>query len=129
MAYTDSQGTPILREEICKLYKTVSADNIMVAAPQELIAMALRAMLKPGDHVVAVCPGYQSLYEVAQSIGCEVSFWEPDVQHNGSFAFDVSILTQPGRNLQHAMPVISTIQQSGMQGWTLLHECPPLTST
>ena len=86
LAYTDPQGTPILREEICKLYKTVSAEEILVAAPQELIAMAFRAMLKPGDHIVAVYPGYQSLYELAQSMGCEVSFWELDVQHNGSFA-------------------------------------------
>lgn len=99
MAYTDSQGTPILREEICKLYTTVSAEDIMVAAPQELIAMALRAMLKPGDHVVAVFPSYQSLYELAQSMGCEVSFWEPDVEHNGSYAFDVSTLTLPGGNM------------------------------
>ena len=90
LGYTDSQGTPILREEICRLYTTVSAEDIMVAAPQELIAMALRAMLKPGDHVVAIRPAYQSLYELAQSAGCKVSFWDPEVEHSGSFSFDVS---------------------------------------
>ena len=91
LAYTDPQGALPLREEICKLYKTVSAEETIVAAPQELIAMAFRAMLKPGNHIVAMYPGYQSLYELAQSMGCEVSFWEPDVDHEGSFAFDVSI--------------------------------------
>lgn len=36
---------------------------------------ALQALLSPGDHVVCTFPGYQSLYECAQSIGCEVSRW------------------------------------------------------
>lgn len=34
-----------------------------------------QALLAPGDHVVCTFPGYQSLYECAQSIGCEVSRW------------------------------------------------------
>ena len=106
LAYTDPQGMPTLREEICKLYKTVSAEDIIVAAPQELIAMAFSAMLKPGDHIVAVYPGYQSLYELAQSMGCEVSFWEPDVDHNGSFAFDVSASHTPWRKMPHAISVL-----------------------
>ena len=106
LAYTDPQGMPTLREEICQLYKTVSAEEIIVAAPQELIAMAFRAMLKPGDHIVAVYPGYQSLYELAQSMGCGVSFWEPDVDHNGNFAFDVSKSHTPWRKMLHAISVL-----------------------
>ena len=105
LAYTDPQGALPLREEICKLYKAVSAEETIVAAPQELIAMAFRAMLKPGDHIVAMCPGYQSLYEVAQSIGCEVSFWEPDLNHKGSFAFDVSIPHLPQWKILHRIHV------------------------
>ena len=31
------------------------------------------------DHVVATTPLYQSLGEVARSIGCEVSAWRPDL--------------------------------------------------
>ena len=72
------------------LYKTVSTEQIIVAAPQELINMAFTAMLRPGDHFVCMFPGYQSLYEIAQHIGCKVSFWEPDELPDGSFFFDVS---------------------------------------
>ena len=90
MSYTDPQGSLALRTEVCMLYEKVSQEDIIVAAPQELINMAFHAMLRPGDHVVSVFPGYQSLYEIARHIGCKVSFWEPEVQKDGSFVFDVS---------------------------------------
>lgn len=61
-----------------------------MAAPQELINLAFTALLRPGDHVVCVLPGYQSLYELARHKGCQVSFWEPEEQPNGSLAFSVS---------------------------------------
>ena len=92
LGYTDPQGFPALRQEICALYTRVSWEDIIVAAPQELISMAFHAMLRPGDHVVAVFPGYQSLYEIAQHIGCHVSFWEPEEQKDGSFVFDVRVM-------------------------------------
>lgn len=38
-------------------------------------AAALQALLAPGDRVVCTVPGYQSLYEVAASLGCEVAPW------------------------------------------------------
>ena len=90
LAYTDPQGALPLRQEICKLYETVSTDDVIVAAPQELINMAFHAMLRPGDHVVSMFPGYQSLYEIARHSGCDVSFWEPEVQKDGSFVFQVT---------------------------------------
>jgi aspartate/methionine/tyrosine aminotransferase len=37
----------------------------------------MNALLRPGDHVICTFPGYQSLYELANSIGCEVSLWKP----------------------------------------------------
>ena len=65
-----------LREEITSLYTSVTVKDVVVAAPQELVAMGSLAMLRPGDHIVATFPGYQALYEIASTIGCEVSFWE-----------------------------------------------------
>ncbi|CAL5222183.1 g4510 [Coccomyxa viridis] len=94
LAYTDPQGALPLRQEICKLYKTVSTEDVIVAAPQELISMAFHAMLRPGDHVVSMFPGYQSLYEIARHIGCDVSFWEPEVQKDGGFVFEVQQLSK-----------------------------------
>ena len=46
-------------------------------APQEGIYLAMRALLSPGAHVVVTSPCYQSLYEVARSMGCELSHWRP----------------------------------------------------
>ncbi len=48
-----------------------------MAAPEELIFLAMNALLEPGDHVICTFPGYQSLYELARSVGCEVSLWQP----------------------------------------------------
>ena len=44
----------------------------------------MHALLSPGDHVVCTFPGYQSLYELARSIGCEVDLWRP--QETGGVA-------------------------------------------
>ena len=74
LGYTDPQGAVALRREICALYKAATPEDVIVAAPQELISMAFQAMLQPGDHIVATFPGYQSLYELAQTMGCSVSF-------------------------------------------------------
>jgi aspartate/methionine/tyrosine aminotransferase len=73
--YTESQGHPRLREEIARLYSSISPEQVMVAVPEEAIYIAMQTLLKPGDHVVALFPAYQSLYEVARSLGCQLSLW------------------------------------------------------
>ena len=35
----------------------------------------LNVLLEKGDHVICMFPAYQSLYEVARAVGCELSFW------------------------------------------------------
>lgn len=47
-----------------------------MCAPEEGIYLAMLATLRPGDRVVATFPGYQSLQEVARSLGCSVALWE-----------------------------------------------------
>ena len=48
-----------------------------------------RAMLSAGDRVVCVRPAYQSLYEHALSLGCEVSFWDCKLSENGNLHYNV----------------------------------------
>jgi len=60
------------------MYAGLSEARVNVLAPQEGIYLASRALLSPGDHVVVTVPHYQSLSEVARSIGCELSPWRPD---------------------------------------------------
>ncbi|MFN8493555.1 MAG: aminotransferase class I/II-fold pyridoxal phosphate-dependent enzyme [Caldilineaceae bacterium] len=82
LGYTESAGHPVLRAEIAKLYTSISADNLVVAAPEEAIFIAMNTLLRPGDHVIAISPAYQSLYEVAHAIGCTVTPWPVTLQGN-----------------------------------------------
>jgi len=90
LGYTESQGHPLLRTEIARMYRGLGPDDLIVTAPEEGIFLLMQALLEPGDHVVATFPGYQSLHEVARSIGCEVSKWEPD--ETAGWSFDLSQL-------------------------------------
>src|SRR5512135_3320236 len=58
LGYTESQGHPLLREEVSHLYQRVPLENILIAAPEELIFIAMQTLLQPGDHVVAISPAY-----------------------------------------------------------------------
>lgn len=75
LGYTESPGHPLLRAEIAKMYHQVGPEQIIVAAPEELIFIAMHSLLQPGDHVIYTAPAYQSLYAVAQSIGCAATPW------------------------------------------------------
>ena len=85
LGYTESLGHPLLREEISKLYQGISAEDCLVIVPEEGIFIALNSILHKGDHVICTFPGYQSLYEIAQGLGCEVTRWEPEEQNGWRF--------------------------------------------
>lgn len=76
LGYTESQGHPLLRAEVARLYERIAPENVLIAAPEELIFIAMQTLLEPGDHVVAMSPTYQSLHEVAGSLGCTVTPWK-----------------------------------------------------
>src|SRR6056297_514883 len=90
LGYTESQGHPVLREEVAGLYQTIQSKDVLITAPEEGIFIAMNCFVKKGDHVITTYPGYQSLYEVANAIGCEVSPWTPR-EENGFF-FDIQDL-------------------------------------
>ena len=94
LGYTEAPGNPILRQEISTTYENTSADNVVVVAPEEGIYLTLKALLKPGDHVVVTYPGYQSLCEVARSIGCRLTYWRVTVRSdwNLQWTFDLQEL-------------------------------------
>ncbi len=100
LGYTDSQGLPDLRVEIAALYESAEPDEVLVAAPEELIFLTMNALLQPGDHVVCTFPGYQSLYDLARSIGCEVSLWQPSESETWRFdPDDLEALIRPDTKL------------------------------
>jgi aspartate/methionine/tyrosine aminotransferase len=76
LGYTESQGSPTLRAEICKLYETIQPEEVLVhAGAEEAIFLFMFAAFKQYDHVIVHSPGYQSLAEVARAAGCDVSPW------------------------------------------------------
>src|SRR5690242_6482390 len=74
LGYTESLGLPALREAIARLYENVTADDVITfAGAEEAVFLYMHAALAPGDHAVVVWPAYQSLHEVARSIGASVT--------------------------------------------------------
>ena len=76
LGYTESQGSPQLREVIASIYETVKPDDVLVhAGAEEAIFTLMNAVLEPGDHIIVHWPSYQSLTEIARAIGCDVTLW------------------------------------------------------
>ena len=90
LGYTHQKGEEFLREDICARHyarsnlNLASLDDVLVCAPSEGIWLAMHAMLSPGDHVVCVSPAYQSLFQIAESMGCDVTPWEAELIQAGN---------------------------------------------
>ena len=81
LGYTESSGDPPLRQEITRLYGSINPDDVLVhTGAEEAIFTFMNAVLAPGDHVIVHFPCYQSLIEIARSIGCDVTKWETSPQ-------------------------------------------------
>jgi aspartate/methionine/tyrosine aminotransferase len=86
--YTETLGHPVLRESIASIYEGINADDILVTVPEEGIFLTMQALLEPGDHVICTFPGYQSLHELARSMGCRVTMWESEERSGWRFSVD-----------------------------------------
>ena len=71
--YPPVNGTPGLRRAIAALYGA-NADNVLVTVgASEANAITLHALLKPGDHITVMEPGYRQLWGMAHNLGCVVN--------------------------------------------------------
>jgi aspartate/methionine/tyrosine aminotransferase len=93
MGYTETLGNFSLRKEISKLYSKITPDNIIVfAGAEEGIFVFMNALLETGNHVIVQFPAYQSLFEVANSIGCYLTKWL--MKENDDWELDLEFLEQ-----------------------------------
>lgn len=77
LGYTEVPGSQELREVIADLYETMEAKNIIGhAGAQEPIFNFMNVVLDEGDHIITQFPIYQSLFEVGNAIGCDVTKWK-----------------------------------------------------
>lgn len=89
LGYTESSGDPELREAISTLYTRISPDRVLVhAGAEEAIFNFMNVVLEPDDHIIVHEPGYQSLSEVARSIGCRITPWIADPAQNWRLDLD-----------------------------------------
>jgi aspartate/methionine/tyrosine aminotransferase len=89
LGYSESSGAPSLRQEISRIYTGIQPEQVLVhSGAEEAIFLFMHAVLQPGDHIIVHWPCYQSLFEVAKNIGCEVTFWEARLQNEWALDLD-----------------------------------------
>ena len=89
LGYTESLGDPALRAQIAGLHRQASADHILVhAGAEEAIFNLMHVLLEKSDHMIVHYPCYQSLMEVATSIGCQVTLWKTNQDTGWSLDLD-----------------------------------------
>ncbi len=100
LGYTETWGSPELREVIASTYEHRAANEVLVTAgAEEGIYATVRTLLKPEDHVITVIPNYQSHETVAMSI-CEVSGVPLDEHDDWSLDIDrVAAAIRPNTRL------------------------------
>ncbi len=88
LGYTETYGTPALREAIAATYeRRLAADILCFAGAEEGIFVAAHALLEAGDHGIVLTPNYQSAETIPLSI-CEVSGVPLDEQNDWDLDLD-----------------------------------------
>jgi aspartate/methionine/tyrosine aminotransferase len=91
--YSQTNGTPELRERVCALYPGSTPDNVLVTTgASEANFIAVWTLLEPGDEMVLMLPNYMQIWGIAKSLGITVkSFhlaeergWAPDLDELAS---------------------------------------------
>lgn len=74
-----SYGDPEVRRLIADRWGSGDPNQVMTTnGSSEAIFLVLTALLRPGDEVVVVEPGYHALIHLASTIGCVVKPWRMD---------------------------------------------------
>lgn len=86
--YPMVNGTTELRAAIAALYENATERNVLVTVgAAQANSMVAATLLRPGDEVVVVSPGYRQIWGLARNLGCTVrelhlrpeNDWRPDL--------------------------------------------------
>ncbi|MEV1174589.1 capreomycidine synthase [Nonomuraea sp. NPDC049784] len=78
-----SLGAPAVRAEIAKRWGSGDPDKVMTTSGSgEAVSLVLMSLLRPGDEVLVVQPGYHLLIELAVGLGCDVKTWWLDADRD-----------------------------------------------
>ena len=111
--YTESAGSPWLREVLAGLYENISASQlVVVSAAEEAIFLFYHALLEPGDHAIVETPCYESALTLPASTGAAVTEWRRKPAN--SWAHDVAALESLIRPNTRAMYINSPHNPTGL---------------
>jgi len=89
LAYTETYGSPVLRQAIADTYDCMdSSDIIAFTGAEEGIFAAMHTLLSADDHVIVLTPNYQSAETIPASI-CEVTGIALDPENNWELDIDL----------------------------------------
>jgi len=107
LGYTQTNGTPSLRENIARLYPGIGPEQILVTAgSSEANFLLMWRTLEPGDEVVFELPNYMQMYGLLRAFGArpkyfwlrEENAWAPDQDELKKLVTDKTrmiVLTNP----------------------------------
>ena len=101
LTYGDIIGSPAFRSGVAGLFRTLCADHI-ISTHGAIGAnnLVIQSLVEPGDRVISVCPTYQQLYSIPESIGADLHLLH--LRRENSFLPDLDELRQlaiPGTKL------------------------------
>lgn len=74
LAYTETWGTPPLRQAVAGTYERVAPDDVLCfAGSEEGLYWVLRELVGPGEHVIVTVPNYQSTESIPLAEGVQVT--------------------------------------------------------
>ena len=93
LTYGHIVGSPDLKDGICSLYKTIKPENVTAAhGAIGANSLVINALVEPGDEVISVCPTYQQLYSIPESIGADVKILPLNMENK--FLPDLELLAK-----------------------------------
>lgn len=73
LTYGDIEGYPAFKQGICKLYKTITPEEVVPThGATGANHHVFYSLISPGDRVISIRPTYQQLYSIPESYGADV---------------------------------------------------------
>ena len=107
LGYSQTNGTPELREQIVRLYPGAGLEQILVTAgSSEANYLLMWSRIEPGDEVVFMMPNYMQMWGLVRAFGAvlkpfwlkEELGWAPDLDELGELVTDrtkLIVVTNP----------------------------------
>ena len=73
LTYGDIFGAPEFKSGICRLYKTITAEDVITThGAAGANHHVFYSLISPGDRVISIMPTYQQLYSIPESYGADM---------------------------------------------------------